>query len=172
MSAPLGWTVYSVCVCLYIKFDSITHIVSMKQRGVTIRIITAIKQIIKPFVFFLKKAELRLNIYHKWICGHTSLKLKHRILHGVNLLFTPPSGMLKNNFPQIQNNCFSKCFGWKCCKRVFFCFVLVFFYKISYYISKTWHVYLLNPENSKKNVSSTIAIKLPLKTVRCRQKQA
>lgn len=152
MSAPLRWTVYSVCVCLYIKFDSITHIMSMKQRGVTIRIITAIKQIIKPFVllfvcFFKKKAELRLNIYHKWICGHTSLKLKHRILHGVNLLFTPPSGMLKSQFPQIKNNCFSKCFGWKCCKRVLFCFV---FYKISYYISKTLHVCLLNPEHSKK----------------------
>lgn len=169
MSAPLGWTVYSVCVCLYIKFDSITHIVSMKQRGVTIRIITAIKQIIKPFVFLKKKAELRLNIYHKWICGHTSLKLKHRILHGVNLLFTPPSGMLKNHFPQIQNNCFSKCFGWKCCKRVLFCFVflqdfLLYFKNITRIFAK--------PRTLQKNVSSTIAIKLPFKTVRCRQKQA
>lgn len=120
MSAPLGWTVYSVCVCLYIKFDS--HRVYETKRSYN-QNNHGNKTNNQTICFFLKKAELRLNIYHKWICGHTSLKLKHRILHGVNLLFTPPSGMLKNNFPQIQNNCFSKCFGWKCCKRVLFCFV-------------------------------------------------
>lgn len=44
-----------VCVCIL----SLIHIVSMKQRGVTIRIITAIKQIIKPFVFFFKESRVK-----------------------------------------------------------------------------------------------------------------